>query len=100
MEEPVSDKEWRARWDAQTLSEAEVIKADQARLDAAKTAATKLADEKGKEKVAMDKVARTGGKGKPANTATGTGKPEFSPPRGGTGKKATNYNVFQKLSKG
>lgn len=44
-------------WDAQTLAEAEVIKADQSRMEAAKAAAAKLAAKKAEEQRAMNKVA-------------------------------------------
>jgi hypothetical protein len=93
IDEPVNDKEWQARWDAQTLSEAEVIKADAARLDAATVAAGKLADDKGEEKKALDKVAdRKTGQAPGSNP-----KGEFSPPKGGTVPNPTQYNVFQKV---
>jgi len=44
-------------WDARTLAEAEVIKADESRLTAAKLAALKLAEVKKEEANAMKKVA-------------------------------------------
>jgi len=44
-------------WDARTLAEAEVIKADVSRLAAAKVAAVKLAEMKKDEADAMKKVA-------------------------------------------
>jgi hypothetical protein len=99
--EPVTDKEWRSRWDAQTLSEAEVIKADQARLDAAQVAAAKLAEDKGEEKRALDKVARTGGKGTPSPKGGQGGqahtKQKFSPETGGTVLGQGGHNVFERL---
>jgi len=57
---PVSDKEWRARDDADTLARAEEIKDDEARLATAKAAATKMAEDKAEEAEAMRKVAAKG----------------------------------------
>jgi hypothetical protein len=104
VESPISEKEWQSRYDADTLSNAEIIKADQDRLNAAQAAAKKMADEKAEEKVAMDKVARTGGRGNAApnneRAPTKAANTDFSPPRGGTAGKRNQYNVFQRLNKG
>lgn len=54
---PVSDKEWRARDDADTLARAEEIKGDEPRLKTAQAAATKMAEDKREEAAAMTKVA-------------------------------------------
>ncbi len=51
------DKKWRARSDANNLSEAEVIKQDPQRLKAAAEAAKEMADDQMKEAVAMSKIA-------------------------------------------
>ena len=51
------DKKWRACCDAETLAEAEKIRGDKDRLDAAEEAALEKAKEKQEEAVAMTKVA-------------------------------------------
>lgn len=53
------DKKWKAESDARTLSEAEIIKGDKSRLEAAQGAATSLAKESTKEAEAMTDVAST-----------------------------------------
>lgn len=57
-----TDEDYQAEWDAQTLADAEQIKADQDRMARAGKAAKRLAEEKEKENRAMRKVAgkRTG----------------------------------------
>lgn len=51
------EKRWRAEDDARTLSEAEAIKRDPARLKAAQKAAVKLAKEAADKAAGMKKVA-------------------------------------------
>lgn len=58
MSQPLSEKDWRARDDAHTLAEAEHIKDDNGRLDAATTAAKRMADEEAERGKALRKVAR------------------------------------------
>lgn len=53
----LSDRDWRAKDDARTLAEAEVIKQDKDRLIAAQDAAKRMAEEKNEEARAMKKVA-------------------------------------------
>lgn len=48
----------QAEWDARTLAEANVIKADPARKQAAESAAKQLADKEAEEAKAMRQVAR------------------------------------------
>ena len=50
-------KENRPRWDAQSLAEAEKIKADPERVKAAAIAAKKMVEDSKKEAAAMQKVA-------------------------------------------
>lgn len=51
------EKKWRAESDARTLAEAEVIKADPKRMQAASESAKRLADEEKTREDAMKKVA-------------------------------------------
>jgi hypothetical protein len=53
----LTDEEWRARDDARTLAEAELIKADAGRMNKTQEAAIKMADENKEEKEAMENVA-------------------------------------------
>jgi len=55
--QPKIDKDWEAENDARTLMEAEVIKGDPKRLEAATKAADKLSKEKVDEAASMQKVA-------------------------------------------
>ena len=64
VDQPVTEAEWQAQADANTLAEAEVIKGDEARLKKAQEAAKKIADEQRERAAAMSKVAR---QNKPAN---------------------------------
>lgn len=52
-----TDKDWEAENDARTLMEAEVIKGDSKRLEAATKAADRLSKEKVDEAASMQKVA-------------------------------------------
>lgn len=79
---PLSDKEWRAREDARTLAMANVISEDPKRMYAAKQAAQRMAEEEQRDASAMKKVAK-GQRSKPA-----------------TEKSVSNFNVFQRLTKG
>lgn len=73
LEEPKTDKEWQARMDAETLAQAEKIKADKTRLDAAQAEATKMAADKREEATAMSKIAGGKGKGPGDGKKPGTG---------------------------
>ena len=53
------DKKWKAESDARSLAEAETIKGDKTRFEAARKAAQGLSKEKQKEAEAMDSVAAT-----------------------------------------
>lgn len=55
---PLTDEEWRARDDARTLAEAELIKSDSERMNVAQEAALKMADENKEEKEAMEGIAQ------------------------------------------
>lgn len=56
--EPLNEKEWQARDDAFALARAEEIKIDGVRLKAAKEAAKKIAEEREKETIAINRVAQ------------------------------------------
>jgi len=51
------DKKWRAESDARTLADAEAVKDDKERLEAAQEAAKAMVDEKNAEAAGMAKVA-------------------------------------------
>jgi len=85
---PVSDKEWRARDDADTLARAEEIKADKTRLDTAQAAATKMAEDKAEEAAAMRKVAD---KGYPPGSKNRAGD--------ASQERSDGFNVGQRLGK-
>lgn len=74
LDEPKTDREWQARMDAETLAQAEKIKADKARLDAAQAEATKMAEDKQDEAAAMKKIAGAKGKGPGDQKKAGTGQ--------------------------
>ncbi len=59
---------YQPEWDAETLTEAERIKADPGRLENARTAATKMLQKKKEEQTALSKVAKGNVKGKLADT--------------------------------
>jgi hypothetical protein len=76
LSEPKTDREWQARMDAETLAQAEKIKADKARLEAAQKQAKLMANDKREEATAMSKI---------AGQASGTDdakKPDKEPLRG------------------
>jgi hypothetical protein len=82
-EVPMSEKEWEAHYDAETLARAEEIKSDEARLSAAQTQAAKMTEKKQEEAAAMAKVA---------------GKKE-RPTGGQQGHETNPFNVGQRLNK-
>lgn len=97
LDEPKSEREWRARMDAETLAQAEKIKADKARHEEAQAQAKQMAEEKAEEKKAMDKVA---GPKKRANSPAGTSGPSRQgnarrQPTSGT--SGGQFNVFKRL---
>jgi len=96
MAEPVSDKEYQARWDAETLAQAESIKDDPSRLTAAQSAAKALADKQSEDAKSMRKVA-----GKSANRDPAPSPNQgYQPPKTTAKpapKKSGGYNVFQKI---
>lgn len=89
------EKRWRAEDDARTLAEAERIKEDKARMDAAQAAAKKMAEEEEERIRAMRKIARS--KRQPG---TGSG-PQGSKPKEGMRKPRPktkqSYNVFNRI---
>ena len=66
----LSDKDYQARWDAESLATAETIKADPARLNKAQDAATKMAEEKRKELNGINRVANRAKRSKTAQKPT------------------------------
>jgi hypothetical protein len=82
-ETPMSEKEWEATWDAETLARAEEIKSDKPRLNAAQKAALTMTEKKREEAAAMAKVA---------------GKKE-RPTGGQQGHETNPFNVGQRLNK-
>jgi len=100
---PISDKEWEARWDAESLAKAEEINADPSRKTAAETAARKIAEEKQKELSGINRVAN---RGKGRETAeqstqnriiTPSSKPKTA--KKGAAPKTPGFNVFQNISR-
>jgi hypothetical protein len=79
------EAKWRAEEDARTLAEANVIRKDPGRLDKAKEAARKIADEERKRANAMSAV----GKERKTKQSTKTQRD--------TSIKRQPYNVFQKI---
>jgi len=72
--EPISDTDWRARDDARTLAIAEEIKDDEARMNAAKSAAAEMLKESAKETRAIAKVAKAS-KGNAARQGSNPSRP-------------------------
>lgn len=83
IDEPKTDKEWQAQYDAQTLAQAEEIKADETRLAAAQAQAKKMVENKREEAKAMAKVA--------GKRERGTG--------GQSGGQTNPFNVGARLDK-
>lgn len=105
LAQPRTDKEYEARWDAETLANAERIKADPSRLGSAQAAAKAIADQKDEDQKAMRKVAGRRGvtdKGVQGGTRDA---PPLKNPNGGiqqsyqsTPKGTSNgYNVFKQI---
>lgn len=95
--QPVSEMEWQARYDAESLAKAEEISADPLRLSAAQAAAVKIAEERKKEAVAINRVASRANRRESARKtpAKAVIVPKNKPK---TAKKAKNgFNVFQKI---
>ncbi len=83
---PAEEKRWRAEEDARTLAEAERIKVDQKRADAAKIAATRMLAEEAQRTEALRKVAKK----TPKTTNRPTRKATSTPKK----KVATGYPIF------
>lgn len=88
LEQPKSNDDYQAEWDAQSLAEAEKIKGDPARLEKAQTAAVRLAEEEREKANAMRKVA-----GRKRSSGAGSGGSKKTSGKAMPG----NYNVFQKI---
>ena len=82
----VEEKRWQAENDARTLAEANVIQSDPERLDKAKQAAAKMAEEERARANAMSKVARS-----KKTAASGQSRVPDKP------SERSTYNVFQKI---
>lgn len=61
---PMTEKDWQAQDDANTLARAAEIKADKARMAKASQAAKKLVEEAAARAKAMKQIARTSKRGK------------------------------------
>ncbi len=89
-----NEKRWQAESDAHTLAEAERIKEDKSRLDAAAEAAKRMAEEETERAKAMRKVAGRGSGNRSAGSAKKSKSTKRQPDsRGASGK----FNVFRKL---
>jgi hypothetical protein len=83
------ERRWAAESDARALAEANVIRNDPSRLQAAQEAAKAMAAEETKKAAAMRTVARQGGKPR-GNRVRGDS--------GAEGQRGNNvYNVFKRL---
>lgn len=101
MERPISDQEYRARWDAESLAKAEEIKADPVRFSRAKNAAVKIAEEKRKELTGINRVAKGAKTSKTTQESTQNRIiiPNVKPKtvkRPGK-RPGTGFNVFKKI---
>lgn len=95
MAESADDRRWRAESDARTMAEAEQIKHDPPRLDAARTAAKRMADEEAERVKGLRKVAGSKGKGTDKQTtgSSDSSKKKISGSSGNTAK----HNVFNRI---
>lgn len=84
------DKKWRAEDDARTLAQSEVVKSDPERLNAAKEAAKKMAEEDMEKAKAMSHVAGIKGTKKQDSSSVDSFKSD-------TPDKVKGYNVFKKI---
>lgn len=94
LAKPRTDKEYEARWDAETLANAERIKADPTRLSSAQSAAKAMAEQQDEKQKAMRKVAgrKPTRSPDPPKAFQGRSGPNNPPPKQGSG-----FNVFQKI---
>ncbi len=94
---PISadEKRWRAEEDARVLAEAEKIKTDQPRLDAAQTAAKRMAEEEAERAKAMRKVA--GSKKKPGGSGPVKSRAPGSRVVADAMKNKNPHNVFKRI---
>jgi len=100
LNQPISDREYEARWDAKSLAKAEEIKADPARLRRAQSAAVRIAQEKQKELTGIKSVAKRANSSEttrkaPISSKNVTKKESRSSKR--PGKTGPGFNVFQKI---
>lgn len=83
LDNPKSEKDWRAEEDARTLARAEAIKADNTRLSNARVAAEKMLESEREDVRLLSKVSGR-------RTAGGNNSRQ---------RENGSFNVFQKLSK-
>jgi len=95
------EAKWRARDDAHALAQAEEIKADPKRLDAAKGAARQMVEEETERLVGLKKAA---GRPAPSSTpqrgnqrTTGISAPAGKGAKPGPRTQPSNFNVFRKI---
>lgn len=87
----MTDQEHRARWDAESLAQAEKIKADPERLSRAKEAAKKLADEEAEDARAMRKVAGRRTQSRASGPSGSTTRIKKTP------TQPNDFNVFKRI---
>jgi len=92
IEQPQSEAEWQAEYDARSLAEAEKIKNDPRRLQRAQTAAGRLAEKEKEEAKAMSKVA--GRKSREIEMKDLRHRPATKEERD---SKKSGFNVFEKI---
>ena len=88
---PRTDAEFEAKWDAETLAKADLIKKNPGRLEKAQVAAGKIAEQEREEANAMSRVA---GRKRATGTGSGGSKPKIVENSSG---KQSGHNVFQKI---
>jgi len=93
VDQPQTEAQWQAEYDARSLAEAEKIKNDPRRLERAQTAAGRLAEKEKEEAKAMSKVA--GGRSRGISMDKLKHKPVIE--KAATMPTKTGYNVFEKI---
>jgi len=89
------DKRWRAEEDARILADAKRIESEPGRLEAATTAAKRMADEEAERTKALRQVASRSKTRKPGAKSKDPLSKE--PVNKGAGRKSSKHNVFQRI---
>lgn len=96
LSRPSTDKEYEARWDAETLANAKKIEADPARLTSAQDAAKAMVEQRDEDHRAMREVA--GAKPSPVQKQKQAPGIKQAVTTNAARKPSGNgYNVFQKI---